>query len=129
MNYELCFGPEDMKDARAHEFAVTSLLNVPLQRYLDVYRPVLLAKNLHSKLWISGRGNPLGIDSFTKHLAQLTEREFGETLRPHAFREIAATSIAFDAPEMAGIIADLLGHSTPTMSEKTLQSCQRRSCI
>ena len=62
--------------------------------------------------------NPLSIGSFTKHLADLTLREFGEALRPHAFRHIAATTVAEVDPEHVHIIRDILGHATLTMSEK-----------
>lgn len=60
----------------------------------------------------------MSIDSFTSNLANLTKREFDEALRPHAFRRIAATSIAIEDPEHVGIVAELLGHTTLAMAEK-----------
>ena len=56
--------------------------------------------------------------SFTVHLAHITARAFGETLRPHAFRHIAATSIAEEDPVHVNITASLLGHATLAMSAK-----------
>ena len=43
----------------------------------------------------------------------ITSRAFGRSApRPHAFRDIAATSIAEEDPAHVNIIADILGHST-----------------
>ena len=70
------------------------------------------------KFWVSARGAAYGYDTLNRHLAQLTHRVFGEAFRPHAFREIAATSIALANPEWAGIIPDLLGHASETYGEK-----------
>jgi integrase/recombinase XerD len=89
-----------------------------MQRYLCVHRPVLLGGTESTALWISQRGNRLSQDSFTSGLALLTERHFGVALRPHAFRHIAATSIAEVDPCHVGIIRDILGHATLDMAER-----------
>ena len=116
--FSLSLNREIMKDNKDREFALPADFNEPMNLYLHTYRPILLNGAESNHLWISGRGVPLLIDSFYGHLADLSAREFGEHLNPHAFREIAATSIATYAPEVTGIIKDLLGHATMTMSEK-----------
>ncbi len=56
-------------------------------------------------------------------------------LRPHAFRHIAATSIAEADPEHVNIIRDLLGHATLDISERHynratgISSCTRVQSI
>jgi len=114
----LAFSAEDMKDRKARRFPFPEPLLPFMRLYLDVYRPTLLQGNESDALWISQRGDPMSIDSFTGGLAQLTNRVFGLTLRPHKFRHIAATSIATYAPEHVGIIRDILGHATLRMAEK-----------
>jgi len=114
----LAFSAEDMKDRKARRFPFPEPLLPFMRLYLDVHRPTLLQGNESDALWISQRGDPMSIDSFTSGLAQLTNRVFGLTLRPHKFRHIAATSIATYAPQHTGIIRDILGHATLRMAEK-----------
>lgn len=116
--FVLSFGPEDMKDRKPHEFELPTDLVEPMRRYLLEFRKILLRGNLSSRLWINQSGKPLGYDGFQQHLGRLTLKQFGLTLRPHAFRSIAATSIATEDPDHANIIADVLGHATLRMSEK-----------
>jgi integrase len=113
----LTFQPHDMKDRRARRIPVPTALAPFLIDYLNIYRPLLLDSRVSDALWISRRGARLSQDTFTSGLARLTKRTFGVVLRPHAFRHIAATSIAIDDPAHAGIIRDVLGHATTRMAE------------
>jgi Site-specific recombinase XerD len=114
----LSFTAADMKDRKARRFPMPEQLISFMLHYLDHHRPTLLRGRQSDALWISQRGNPMSIDSFTSGLAQLTNRVFGLTLRPHAFRHIAATSIATYDPEHVGIIRDILGHATLRTAEQ-----------
>jgi hypothetical protein len=114
----LAFSAEDMKDHKARRFPAPDGLVPSLIRYVAHHRPILLRGCSSDALWISERGAPLSQDSFTSGLALLTRRVFGETLRPHAFRHIAATSIATVAPAHVGIIKDILGHASLRMAEQ-----------
>lgn len=114
----LTFAADEMKDRKARRMPFPEPLTPFMLRYLDHHRSTLLRSRESDALWISQRGNPMSIDSFTSGLALLTNRAFGLTLRPHAFRHIAATSIATYAPEHAGIIRDILGHATLRMAER-----------
>jgi integrase/recombinase XerD len=116
--FMLRFAPEDMKDKKAHEYALPRELVEPLQRYLKFHRPNLLQKKLSQRLWITRNGDPFTYGGFQRHLPALTAREFGEALRPHAFRHIAATTIAIEDPEHVSITAGVLGHATLAMSQK-----------
>lgn len=118
---------EDMKTRKYHEMPLPKELVFPLRRYIDQYRPILLQDNVSPALWISARGNPLNNDSYQGGLAKLTEREFGISLRPHAFRHIAATTIAEKNPAEAGIIKDLLTHSTIRTSEMYYNRAENRA--
>lgn len=117
-SYCLRFRAEDMKDRKERSIHLPRAIAWAMDRYLHAFRPILLQGNVSHALWITRRGNAMSIDSLTSGLALLTKREFGITLRPHAFRHIAATTIAECAPEHANIIRDVLGHSTLAMAEK-----------
>lgn len=114
----LKFKPADIKDKRPHDFPLHPWLAEPMRRYLLDYRPVLLQVNSAEHLWVSRRGVPLCADSFAGHLEDLTRRAFGIKLGPHAFRHVAATTIAMWDPEHVNIIADVLGQASLTMSHK-----------
>jgi site-specific recombinase XerD len=116
--FGLKFEPADMKDKRAHEFVLPAGLTEPMRRYLAVFRPTLLRGKTSPRLWITHHGKPFTYAGFQRQLPQLTLQEFGMELRPHAFRSIAATSIATEDPEHVSIIADVLRHSTLAMSQK-----------
>lgn len=114
----LRFANADMKTGRGIDVPLPAALVPAMKDYLDIHRPVLLRGNTSDSLWITQRGNPMNADSYHRGLKQLTEREFGVGLTPHAFRHIAATSIATKNPANAGIIRDVLGHATIRMSEQ-----------
>ena len=114
----LSFGREDMKDRKPHEFELPAQLVEPMRRYLMEFRKLLLRGNSSTGLWITQYGKPFTYHGFGGQLPLLTLKEFGVALRPHAFRSIAATSIAAEDPEHVNIIADVLRHSTLRMSEK-----------
>ncbi|KAB0677971.1 tyrosine-type recombinase/integrase [Aureimonas leprariae] len=116
--FTLQFKPEDMKDRKSRTFSVPAGLVGPMSRYLTEHRPELLRGAETGKLWISRRGTPLSRDGFQQHLHDITLRGLGVALRPHAFRHVAATSIAEDDPEHVNIIASLLGHATLATSER-----------
>lgn len=69
-------------------------------------------------LWISQYGNPLKEDGLSRELPKVVQRQFGVAMRPHAFRHVAATSIAETDPAHVNIIKDILSHATLAMSEK-----------
>jgi integrase/recombinase XerD len=114
----LRFAPEDMKHKKAHEYAVPAELVEPLRRYLGFHRPNLLQNKSSQRLWITRSGDPFTYAAFQRQLPTLTFREFGEALRPHAFRHVAATTIAIEDPEHVSIAAAVLGHATLEMSQK-----------
>ncbi|MEP4767079.1 MAG: tyrosine-type recombinase/integrase [Roseibium sp.] len=116
--FTLTFYPEDMKNRQRYSWPLPYALAKPMQRYLLTYRPSLLKGKQSSYLWISQYGNPIRPDGFSRELPNLTLRHLGLELRPHRFREIAATSIAEFDPKHVGIIRDILGHATLDMAEK-----------
>ncbi len=110
--FTLRFGATDMKDRKARCFRLPAVLVEPMRAYLEHYRPVLLDEGRTAALWINQYGNGITKDGLSRELPKITERYLGVALRPHAFRHIAATSIAELDPDNANIIRDILGHAT-----------------
>lgn len=116
--FHLQFAAEDMKDKKDRDFPLPADLATPMRLYLNVHRPVLLNGKISDFLWINQNGDPITPDGLARELPKLTERHLGTALRPHAFRHVAATSIAEFDPEHVNIIRDILGHTTLDMAEK-----------
>ena len=57
-------------------------------------------------------------------VSRLTEAEFGESISPHRFRDMAASTIASHAPEFIHAAAPLLGHATLRTTEKYYRQAQ-----
>ncbi|MRX50188.1 tyrosine-type recombinase/integrase [Paracoccus sp. S-4012] len=112
------FDAEDMKDGRSRQFPLPRALTEPMGAYLSTYRPILLGGRDHDRLWVTARGQPLSDDGIAGDVETVSARHLGLRLHPHAFRHIAATSIAESDPEHIGIIRDILGHATLDMSER-----------
>lgn len=114
----LRFAAEDMKDKKARQLHLPEDLVEPLTLYTEVLRPMLLNGKETDALWISRNGRPMTPDDLTKELHRTTKRLLGVGMHAHAFRHVAATTIAEVAPEQANIIRDILGHATIEMSVK-----------
>jgi hypothetical protein len=117
-SFDFRFSAEDMKDKRARRFPMAENLVEPMRLYLDLYRPLLLQSATSDWLWIGKYGRPLTKDGYTRELPKITLRILGVALRPHAFRHVAATSVAEYDPKHVGIIRDVLGHATLEMAQK-----------
>lgn len=109
-----------MKDKRARSAPLAKALVPFMERYLLTYRPCLLGKRTATTdaLWVTHHGKPFTADGIASDIEITTERHLKMRLNPHAFRHIAATSIAEVDPEHVGIIRDILGHATMDMSYK-----------
>jgi len=116
--FSLHYPKEDMKDGRSRDYPFPQKLTVPMQEYLEDHRPVLLGESEEAGLWVNQYGNRFAYNGFTRSFGKLMETHFGCHLRPHRFRDIAATSIAEFDPAHVGIIRDILGHATLDMAEK-----------
>jgi integrase/recombinase XerD len=57
-------------------------------------------------------------NSIPNRIKKHTRAAFGKHVWPHLFRDCVATTIAIDDPKHARSIMNILGHSTPAISEK-----------
>ena len=95
-----------------------------LENYLAIHRPVLLAQtgrwhaDAGDLLWISSHGSSMADIAIYDRVSSLTKAAFGESISPHRFRDMAASTIASHAPEHIHAAAPLLGHATLRTTEK-----------
>lgn len=111
------FGASEMKSPRPLAFPMPPVLTSRIERYLTVYRPMLLRGTGDKRLWISIRATPMQDNSVYYRIRDRTELLVGERLTPHRFRDCAATFIAEELPEQVRMITALLGHATLRTSE------------
>jgi integrase len=84
-----------------------------LLRYIITARPVFAAESgtASSRLWLTNHGQPYTAHYISNRVAIVTERELGVRSPVHFFRDIAATTLAREAPQAARLIRPLLGHA------------------
>ncbi len=119
----MAFAAHETKQRRSLDFPFPAALEVPLRKYLALYRPVLAASGPYrgtagDALWISADGGALTSGGLGQAIERLTLAAFGATINPHLFRDCAATMIAISEPEYIYIVATILGHSTPVTAER-----------
>ena len=116
--------PEQTKTHAWFETILPPVLEPYLQRYLDFYRPMLLActgrwqKPTGDALWISKHSSPMTQDGLYSRICRHTGERFGEHCSPHMFRDAAASTLATEAPEYVMLAAPLLGHRSFQTTEK-----------
>ena len=93
----------------------------PLEHYLSVVRPALLARSEHRptpRLWIGGQGTPVSSQMLRKWIARVTVDRFGCAILPHSLRHCAATTLTFEQPGLTVAAAALLGHASAQTTER-----------
>lgn len=116
--------PAQTKTHAYFEAAVHPNLVPWLETYLTQHRPVLLARERRwevdpgKRLWISTHGSAMTEMAIYDRVSRLTKASFGESICPHRFRDMAASTIASHAPEFIHAAAPLLGHATLRTTEK-----------
>lgn len=107
-----------MKSGKPLEVPLPADLTPYLERYLAVYRPLLLGGDAGDNIWISQFGAPLSRFGISGQIRFHTREEFGESITPQLFRDCAATSIAVQDPDHVHVAAILLGHKTLSTTQR-----------
>jgi integrase len=116
--------PEQTKTHAWFETILPPVLEPYLQRYIDFYRPMLVActgrwqRPTGDFLWISSHGSPMTQDGLYSRICRHTGERFGEHCSPHMFRDAAASTLATEAPEYVRLAAPLLGHRSFQTTER-----------
>ncbi|MGH6955123.1 MAG: tyrosine-type recombinase/integrase [Caulobacteraceae bacterium] len=118
----VAFPADEMKQSNSFEFPWPADLDPALGSYLQDYRQTLIVAEEGSDsspraLWTTHKGGRLRKGSIHRIVSQRTKRRFGVAINPHAFRHLAATTIATDDPEGVTAVAAVLGHTSLETSE------------
>jgi integrase len=126
----------DTKSGRPDHRPVPTWLASFIERYLDVYRPILLgystshearserrkrsiqAAETTSALWIGRLGGPLSYGAVERVVTETTLMTLCVPVNPHRFRTAAATSAALHAPHSPHLASALLQHSDQRTTEE-----------
>lgn len=120
----LVFAADETKTKRPLEMPIAGSVAERLERYLTIYRPLLLTRGGRQSpaetdaLWISRNATPMAPQSIAYWIKRHTREAFGVPINPHLFRDCAATSIAIHDPEHVRVITAALGHATLATSER-----------
>jgi integrase len=115
----LQFSKDEMKGGRDRGAPLPAILTAPLERYIEVHRPILLLgkADVDCTLFISGMGRPIYPHAMSNEIGKVTEGVFGRRVCAHEFRHAAGSSIAKEDPEHIGIAPSILGHADFRTSE------------
>jgi integrase len=115
----LQFSKDEMKGGRGRAAPLPAILTAPLERYVEVHRPVLLLgrPDIDPTLFISGMGRPIYPHAMSNVIGEVTEAVFGRRICAHEFRHAAGSSIAKEDPGHVGIVPSILGHADYRTSE------------
>jgi len=122
--WHLVLPREDTKNNRPHEARFPKALLGDLATYLERFRPILLAgeagctPSSTDALWVSETGTAWESGALSRRIADLTEARLNRRIPPHWFRDVAATTIAIEAPRNIADAHLLLGHATPQTTQK-----------
>jgi integrase/recombinase XerD len=120
----VAFGEEDTKTHAAFDIGLPDVLAAPLETYLSVHRPLLMARAgrwnrpIEGALWVSKDGSPMTEIALYDRVRMRTKDYFGVAINPHSFRDAAATTLAIADPARVRIAAPLLGHRTFATTER-----------
>lgn len=125
---------EDTKSGRPDHRPVDYLLASYVEDYLNVYRPVLLARSPSRPdvaleatapgteevcaLWLGRHGSPLTYNAVERLITETTRMTIGVAVNPHRFRASAATSAALHSPQSPHLGSALLQHSDPRVTQE-----------
>jgi hypothetical protein len=121
--FKVAWSGTEMKEDRGYEAQLGLELSELIRRYLDEFRPVLLARagrsamETETAVWLGRDGRKLGYSAIYPIIIKRTEAAFGKSIFPHAFRHSAATTLALDRPDLIRIATPLLQHGAEASRE------------
>lgn len=115
--WHIRFAPSEVKNRAALHHVLPEDLCPHLARYIERVRPGLGGDTADDHLWIGDRGAPLAPGTAYQRVRMTTDRLFGTAMSPHAFRTLAATTLAESSRTDALLSRPLLGHRDARTTE------------
>ena len=123
--YVLAVAHAETKSGQPLEFPLPKRLSPYMARYLEQYRLMFAGADQHPYLWTSPRGGALGAEAIYDIVCRRTTVEFGVADLPASVpHDIAATTLARDAPNQLLTARDLLGHTNLTTTDQHYRQSQ-----
>ena len=110
----------ETKEKREDERRIDPMLTAPLERYLAIYRPLLIRGKSSSTMWLSANdGNAMTENGIAKAIAVTTLETLGVNLCPHLFRTSAASTAAIYGGANPHLGSATLNHRNPKITNKS----------
>jgi hypothetical protein len=117
----------ETKEKRADERPIEEDIGEAIDKYLEVYRPILTGGADNTKaLWFGINGQAMAQCSVGEVITETTRSTLGVAINPHLFRTAGATTTAVHAGDKPHLGSALLHHRHPTV---TLENYNRASSI
>jgi integrase len=101
----------EIKEKRPDERPVPEELTDPINRYLEIYRPILARGGSESTaLWLAMDGKPMSYASMGELITETTRKTSGVNVNPHLFRTSGVTTLATRAGDKPHAGSALLHH-------------------
>ncbi len=117
-HYRLVFEGTETKNHRPLEVPLPANLKGRIDRYLEVYRPILLKGGHTEAFWVSYLGRPMAHGAMYDKIREATQRELGFAINLHLFRDCLMTSLATQDPSHVRAGAPMLGHNDFQSTER-----------
>lgn len=93
-------------------------LDERIERYLEVYRPLIYRSDCHKGFWASAEGEPATADALYNAFRKQVKTDLGLELTLHDLRRIGVTTWAVHDPVNAAGANDLLGDRSDRIVEQ-----------
>jgi integrase len=118
----------ETKEKREDERPVPEDLTNSIERYLQIYRPILARGTAETNaLWLAMVGKPMSYASMGELITETTRMTIGVAVSPHLFRTAAVTTLAIRAGDKPHAGSALLHHGPN--GPVTQENYNRASCI
>lgn len=117
--WQFHFRPNENKTSRNIHALLPRQLVVPLEEYLEEFRPELVKTSDPGTLFVDRNGMGMTLDQVSFAVAQLTGKHGGKRATPHLFRDIVAYGWLKDHPQDFLRLSKLLWHSNINTTIKT----------
>jgi site-specific recombinase XerD len=127
----LALAASDTKEKSTDDRVVHECLVPWIDRYIEVYRPILSRKRNHtSALWLSSNdGMPMTYHGVEQTIGRTTAETIGVSVCPHLFRSAGASTAAFYAGENPYLGSALLHQRDHRVCEKHYNRASTLSAV